>query len=66
MYYNITIFFTICCHTYWMHQQGYGSENFSQHYHGINPLRTVVPYMHDGKMEFYTCEQITITSLSLA
>ena len=26
--YNITIFFTICCHIYRMHHQCYGSENF--------------------------------------
>ena len=32
----------------------------------INPLRTVVPYMHHRKMEFNTCEQIAITSSSLA
>ena len=31
----------------------------------VNPLRTVVPYMCHGKMEFDTCEQITITSSSL-
>ena len=35
MYYNITIFFTICCRTYWMHRQYYGSENFSQLYNAI-------------------------------
>ena len=29
MYYNITIFFTICRCTYRMHHQCYGSENFS-------------------------------------
>ena len=27
MYYNIT-FFMICCHTYWIRYQCYGSENF--------------------------------------
>ena len=29
--------------------------------HIVNPLRTVVAYMHHGKMEFDTCEQIAIT-----
>ena len=28
MYYDIAIFFTICCRTYRMHCQYYGSENF--------------------------------------
>ena len=28
MYYNITIFFTICYQTSQMHHQYYGSENF--------------------------------------
>ena len=28
MYCTITIFFKICCRTYWMHHQCYGSENF--------------------------------------
>ena len=32
----------------------------------FNPLRTVVPYMRHGKIEFDTCEQIAITSSSLA
>ena len=32
----------------------------------FNPLRTVVPYMRHGKMEFDTCEQIAITLSSLA
>ena len=32
----------------------------------INPLRTVVPYMHHGKIEFDTCEQIAMTSSFLA
>ena len=32
----------------------------------VNPLRTVVTYMHHGKMEFHTCEQIAITLSSLA
>ena len=35
MYYDIAIFFTICCRTYRMHRQCYGSENFSQHYSAI-------------------------------
>ena len=35
MYYNITIFFTICCRTYRMHHQCYGSEKFFQHYYAI-------------------------------
>ena len=28
MYYNITIFFTICCHTYRIHHQCYRFESF--------------------------------------
>ena len=32
----------------------------------FNPLRTIVPYMHHGKMEFNAYEQIVIASSSLA
>ena len=35
MYYDIAIFSTICSHTYLMHRQCYGSENFFQHYSAI-------------------------------
>ena len=38
-YYNITIFCTIFCHTYQMHHQCYGSENFFQNYQAIISVR---------------------------
>ena len=43
----------------------FSNSNNSTKSSSINPLRTVVVYMRHGKMEFDTCEQITISSSSL-
>ena len=77
MYYNMTVFFTICCCTYWIDHQCYESENFSQHYHSIkvdhfegflnwsNSDELVINSTSECNCNSYKLNKLTITNLSI-